>query len=436
MKIFLYTVFVLVPLLTARAQDTDNDTIERHHFNHWSLELNAGVNKPVRPFAEGYTSTTDRLLEFNEVQHYDLGIRYMLSNSFGFKFDLGYDDIRNQKGGTSYDFNTVQYRLGLQGVVNLGRIMRFESFTSSFGLLAHAGLQVSKFKVKAGPHEGNTENDGGIMYGITPQFRLNNWLVITGDFTALNNFRQHFNWDGSYSDKANNLAGTLYNTSLGLTVYFGDQGKKHADWYIPKAITNKTDEEFKKRLDEIETLMNDTDKDGVPDYLDAENNTPAGVPVDTKGRFIDENKNGVPDVMERRSGSGKGEPAGGRENSGSADSVLKALVEGGYVNVYFDVNKDMPNSGSANSVQQIYQYLVKFPESKIILYGYADIRGAEANNKRLSEQRAQKLKAFFVSSGIDSERISFGGQGVDKTFPSASKAGLDQARRVSVELIK
>lgn len=44
--------------------------------------------------------------------------------------------------------------------------------------------------------------------------------------------------------------------------------------------------------------MNDTDKDGVPDYLDVENNSIAGVTVDTKGRMVDKNNNGVPDELE------------------------------------------------------------------------------------------------------------------------------------------
>ena len=44
--------------------------------------------------------------------------------------------------------------------------------------------------------------------------------------------------------------------------------------------------------------MNDADKDGVPDYLDVENNSIAGVAVDTKGRMVDKNTNGVPDELE------------------------------------------------------------------------------------------------------------------------------------------
>lgn len=444
MKI-LYLGLLLAPLLSCYAQEAENDTIERHHFNHWSVEANIGQNKPIRPFAEGYyASKPNTYFYFNGVEHFDIGIRYMFSNIFGLKLDIAYDDVKDQNGSGSLDFQTKQYRLGLQGVANLGRLMRFETFTHRFGLLAHGGLQVSTLQPTMGPNKNLKEQDGGFMYGVTPQFRLTNWLVITGDFTGLQNFRQHLNWDGSYSDKENSLSGTIFNTSLGLTFYLGDKNKKHADWYLPLPPVAKADEETKKRIAEIETLMNDTDKDGVPDYLDQENNTPAGIAVDTRGKFIDTNKNGVPDEMERKGiridnkydNNDNTNINNISSNNGFSLSVLKSLVENGNVNIFFNVNEDTPNSGSSNNVQQLYQYLVHYPESKIRLIGFADIRGAEAANKNLSQRRALKLKDFFVSAGINANRIDIGGQGVDKTFSANTKTGLDLARRVSVELIK
>jgi OOP family OmpA-OmpF porin len=71
--------------------------------------------------------------------------------------------------------------------------------------------------------------------------------------------------------------------------------KKHGDWAVIKNETAIELESMNERIKEMETQMNDTDKDGVPDYLDRENNSIAGVAVDTRGRMVDLNKNGVPD---------------------------------------------------------------------------------------------------------------------------------------------
>ena len=57
--------------------------------------------------------------------------------------------------------------------------------------------------------------------------------------------------------------------------------------------------ELRARVAVLEEMMNDTDKDGIPDYLDVENNSLAGFAVDTKGRMVDLNGNGVADEIER-----------------------------------------------------------------------------------------------------------------------------------------
>lgn len=56
---------------------------------------------------------------------------------------------------------------------------------------------------------------------------------------------------------------------------------------------------LKITIGHIETSMNDTDKDGVPDYLDVEKNSIAGAMVDTKGIIIDRNMNGIADDIEK-----------------------------------------------------------------------------------------------------------------------------------------
>ena len=424
-RIILVVVTIIATYTYAQKEKSDKDL-----YKHWSIELNIGQNRPIEPFSTGYfTSKPNTYFYFNGIEHYDFGGRYMFSNFFGLKADLAYDEIKNQAGSGSLDFNLKQYRLGIQGVMNLSRLLRFESFTNRIGLLAHGGFQFSKLKPQIGINQGVSEDNGGIMLGLTPQYKITNWLAITGDFTYLNNLRQHFNWDGSYSEATNNLTGSIYNTSLGLTFYIGDRNKTHADWYISSVST--IDKEARKKIADIETLMNDTDKDGVPDYLDFENNTPAGVAVDTRGRFIDSNKNGVPDELERV-------PHKKEEPIVEKKDPSKTILENGNlnINVFYNVNEDLPNTGSESNIHLLSQYLKNYPDAKIKLTGFADVRGGEQHNIDLSKRRAMKLKNFLVSSGINENRMTIIAEGVDTTYPSSSKTGLDLARRVSVELIK
>ena len=404
---------------------------EKDLYNNWSIELSAGQNRPLSNFAPGYfTSKPNSYFYFNGIEHYDFGVRYMFSPLFGLKADLAYDEIKNQSGSGSLEFNLKQYRLGIQGVMNFSRLLKFETFTKRIGLLAHGGVQFSKLKPQIGINQGLSEDNGGLILGLTPQYRLTNWLVINGDFTYINNLRQHFNWDGSYSEDANNLTGSIYNTSLGLTFYIGDKNKVHADWYI--SLASKVDDDARKRIAEIEKSMLDTDKDGVPDYLDLQNNTPTGIVVDTKGRFIDLNKNGIPDELEHE------EPIKADVIVNNNNDSFSSSFENGKlnINIFFDVNEDMPNKGSENNIHLLAQYLKNNPESKIKLTGFADVRGGELNNLDLSKRRAIKIKNFLVSTGVSDSRMTVSAEGVDTTYPSSSKTGLDLARRVSVILIK
>lgn len=425
---------IIAVLLQATFALAQNEEKESNNYDHWSIEFNVGNNKGVKPYSTGYySSNPNNYFNFNGVHHFDLGIRYMLSTNFGAKIDFGFDQVKSQEGSGSLPFETNQYRIGIQGVANLARIMKFETFTKRFGILAHTGFQFSKLQPQSGISKGISEDNGGIMIGLTPQFRLTNSLVITGDFTAINNVRQHLNWDGQYSATENNLSGLLYNTSLGITFYLGKK-EKHADWYVTDDILKDlsgVDKESRKRLDDIETLMNDTDKDGILDYLDTQNNTPAGVLVDSKGRYIDINKNGVPDELERKANDGKD---GLNTQVISKSDALKELVEKGFVNVFYDVNQDDPNNGSTNNVYHIINFLRNYPDTKVKLTGFADVRGNEKKNMNLSQRRAQKLYNIIIASGIDKARVQIQGQGVDSSYPSDTKIGLDLARRVSIIL--
>ena len=104
--------------------------------------------------------------------------------------------------------------------------------------------------------------------------------------------------------------------------------------------------------------------------------------------------------------------------------------------MFFDVNEDIPNKGSENNIHLLSQYLKNYPDAKIKLTGFADVRGGEQHNMDLSKRRAIKLKNFLASTGVNENRMTISAEGVDTTYPSSSKTGLDLARRVSVQLMK
>jgi OOP family OmpA-OmpF porin len=406
------------------AQDataTTNETqSESKDYNKWSVELGGGFAKAGNPMTPGYKTDVTNLFSAN------LGARYMFNTKFGLKVEAFYDQLND--GEDSQPFESQVYGASLQGVLNLGRVLEFETWTNRIGLFAHAGVGISRIT-----NDDRIDHDdqiGNFLIGLGGQVRLSNRVALTADFTMLNNFSQQRAWDGGdyFADTRGSKIGfdsTLYHATIGLAIYLGKH-EQHADWYVFNA-DDKIDA-LDKRVGELETMMNDSDKDGVPDYLDTEPNTIAGVAVDSKGRNIDKNGNGVPDELETYMESKD------KEVKQSLSSELGDLINGGYVNAYFDFGKDQPNAQSIGGINFLIKYLKENPNASADVVGYADEVGDSAYNKALSERRAQNVKQILVDSGIEASRLNIVGNGEDSSVNKQSAFARQTVRRVTFTL--
>jgi OOP family OmpA-OmpF porin len=374
-------------------------------YNLWSLEASVGQNKAVRPFSPGYySSNPTNFLNIGQPNHFNIGVRRMFNTKFGLKLDLAYDEIANQDGSGSQSFKSLQYRMGFSGIINVAHILNFQSFSNRFGLLGNAGVQIARFAPQIGENSNKVENNGGIIVGITPQFLINKWFAVNANFSVLSNVRQHFNWDGSYAPSDANLTGSMYNFSFGITYYIG-KNEKHADWYSnSERVTTsyENDPKVRKRLDSIENALKDSDNDGVPDYLDLQQNTLPGLNVDAKGRFIDVNKNGVPDQMENQV-----EEDVNRKEEVQTDKTIaqNLLYELQYNIMYFEANRVDPNKLSRKNLIYIIDFLKKYPETNVNITAYTDDIGTKNRNATLALRRANNMKNLINKFGISNERI-------------------------------
>lgn len=413
----LLLLFLTIPTFFLSAQEKED-----FDFNKWSIEVSAGFHKPTTPFADGYRTSTPSFGQFS------VGTRYMLNNRFGLKLDLGYSTTK--EADNSLPFKSNYYRGSLQGVANLGSIMKFETWTNTIGLLFHAGGGYSRLVPVEPVKEINKDHMLSVIAGITPQIRLSNRIALTTDLSVVGNVRQNYTWDGTESDFKRGFDGFKVNVSAGLTFYLGKH-EKHADW-SPEADTTKEKlEDLEARLSKIETDLIDTDQDGVPDYLDREPNTMSGVTVDTKGIAVDKNENGIPDEIE--SSLDLRYMKKGEITSGSASNIAE-LLNSGYVNVYFQFNSDKPETYSLEAINYLKQYMNENPSVNAELIGYADEIGNPAYNQKLSENRAKRVYDILIASGVSENRLTFTGGGIDNTVDKSSAPARQLVRRVTFKL--
>lgn len=413
-KIILTLVFASA--MTTMSAQTETVKSTEDGFNKWSVELAGGFNKPQRPMTAGYATTL--------VSPYvvDLGVRYMFNNKFGLKADLGLNSFTGKK--ESVDFDTKYYRVDLQGVANLGRIMSFETWTNRIGLLGHAGFGLGLLERKEPSYK--KDRVGNFMAGVTGQIKLTERIALTGDFTTILNAKQNLTFDGASPSNNRGFSGILFNGTAGITVYLG-KNVKHADWVLDNEDRFNV---IDNRLTAIETKMLDSDNDGVADYLDQEANTPAGAMVDTKGKSIDKNNNNVPDETEayilKNYAAKTGDTGVVYDNE-----LIKSLINGGYVAVYFDFDKSKPTNVSTEGIDFILTYLRNNPSASVDIIGHADELGRSAYNDKLSNARAANVKNTLVKAKVDASRLNVIAAGEDTSVDKTSENARKLVRRVT-----
>lgn len=285
-----FTLLTLAALLTGmvvQAQTPENEDSSMD-YNKWSINGNVGLLTASGPYKDGHS---DYLSDMN----YGLGVRYMFNDKFGLMLDGGFGQVGSDDA-SAFDFETKYTRLGLQGVVNLGSVLNFNTWTKRLGLLAHGGAGVTFLSYDDAALV-EDEQAINLIFGVTPQFRVSDRVSLFLDLAMQGNLKQDMTMDGmQYSGKSSvhHFKGMVTTVSAGISVYLGGNDY-HADWAAAgqSNMMNERLTNAENKLDEIENNLADDDRDGVPNYLDQEPNTINGVAVNTKGQAIDTDGNGI-----------------------------------------------------------------------------------------------------------------------------------------------
>jgi OOP family OmpA-OmpF porin len=198
----------------------------------------------------------------------------------------------------------------------------------------------------------------------------------------------------------------------------------------------------------------DSDGDGVSDYMDKCPGTPAGVRVDAQGCPLDTDGDGVYDYLDKCPHTPRGlkvDKVGcplDTDGDGVYDHRDKCLetpvgakvnAEGCWVlgEVLFDTDKSVIKTLAFSMLDEVVNVLKKNPELSVEFGGHTDSVGTTAYNMKLSQRRANAVKAYLVNMGIDAQRLSTAGYGLTKPVASNDTVeGRSLNRRVEIKPIR
>lgn len=375
--------------------------LNAQEYNKWSVDFGVGVHEIINPLSPGYETGA---LSFGQA---NIGVRHMFNEKFGLRLDLGYNEFK--EGKNSLPFRANYYRATLEGVVNAGNLLKFSSWTNRFNLLFHGGMGLSSLRTIK-PVETGGEPLLNFMVGFTPQFKLSNRISLFLDASALFHDYQNFTFNGATNTKEREISANIFNTSIGVNISLGKNAENADFLKDEEVIVDNELDDIKKRLktaeNEIAALkVKKTEINKVELVSELDNR------YAKKGEVV---TNRYADVV-----------------SNSNVDFIKQLLNSGYINVYFDVNKTKVQKGSLNSLNYLIQFMKDNPNVSALLIGYADETGDEDRNLSLSRRRAKSIFNILVASGISASKLSYTGGGEDK---SVTENARQFARKVTFRI--
>ena len=183
----------------------------------------------------------------------------------------------------------------------------------------------------------------------------------------------------------------------------------------------------------------DSDGDGVYDGLDQCPDTPKGAKVDDKGCPIDSDGDGIYDGLDQCPDTPKGLKV---DSHGCPIEVIEReteLLDTGLIrlnNVNFETAKANILPEAFPTLDAVGAVLIKWPQLKIEIGGHTDSRGRAPSNLKLSEARADSVRAYVMAKYPQLDPAQFTVKGYGQTKPVASnKDDLGRAKNRRVEFV-
>ena len=236
---------------------------------------------------------------------------------------------------------------------------------------------------------------------------------------------------------------TMTNPLLADTDGDGLNDAEEVNQYKTDPLVVDTDKEGLNDYAEVMThktnpLLADTDKDGLTDAEEINKYKTDPLKADTDGEGLSDseevlkyNTNPLKKDTDAGTVDDFTEVKRGTDPLNADDDVVKIGVPIVLEGITFDVNKTTIKPESENTLMKALKTLTTYQDILVEIGGHTDSDGSAKSNLKLSQGRAESVKAWLVAKGIDASRISTKGYGEDKPISdNKTKEGKQKNRRI------
>jgi len=419
------------------AQAQEQPAATTTQFSTWSVGVNAGVLSPISPLGG-----KNDFSNWNSSFGYGIFVKKQFTPYFSLRLDgmrgklkgdnsEAYDSGVTVSGGNSAFETDLSYAGSLNAQVNMFNIDMFKK-ENVLQLYVSAGAGLAGYKPKVAAGSGTlvdyandkTISELIIPVGLGAKFKVSEkvnfdlgWSVyfVDGDNldgTYRNNNSDKFNYAHAGLEFALGAGKQLaYHNPVAATYDEAVQAKALAG-SLKSDLDNQKAENAKLRS-EMNDLLKDTDGDGVADKLDKCPDTPAGTVVDGSGCPLK-----TPKPIEKV----------------IITEEDRRVVADAIKNLEFDLGKSTIRSKSFSTLNRVANLLVS-KNFSLKLAGHTDNTGSAELNMRLSKDRAESIKSYLVSQGVNPSRVEATGYGKNQPIATnKTAAGRQKNRRVEFTL--
>lgn len=409
-------VAVVVTAMLASATAMANDFKD---FTHWSLMLNGGISQFDGDVAQGTSAFPAAKVQWG------LGLEgeYTWNPYWGLMLQFNYIPYAGTTKG-SYGNNSFKgYSLDPSLMVSLNLLNLFSPYRhdAHWGLYANVGLGMSFYHVTSVPTEEGAstkaedvkmENSLLIPLGVNAEYNINDYLAVgLSAYYRMHN-KDHFEAEAVTQGSSNDAVFTF---SANLRVKLAPHKKQAHMRNVSMYDYHKMHSEEGASKDALDSLK---------EAMAAQQSRLAALEDSLYNQTLPTMDNRMDDLENRHMLMEEGcckrvdtlvtrmEALEEKVTYIQKDDTTVVKLDGAAESVYFPLNRSYLTTRAKKTVAEMANRMKQDEAFKLIIVGYSDASGNAEYNKQMTERRAESVRKYLISCGVDSNRVTVEPRGV------------------------